>query len=303
MKKIFVLSFLLPSLLFAQKKDKNKKEDKPVIEVSAVENKMKDNPELIKLKEDNENLISENKRYKDLLSQVNNQFLVNTFNNFYTETYFKEQGFKKLDEKDERIYKNANLIADVILSVEDSNSDIYKKAAKSKIFKDNIQTLDEVYNVLEQQYDEQKVNEAIAKLEALKPFDTTSRIQIDKDEFIHALKNYKDVSCNAKDVFQKTYVAVQKNGKDGFNLSSFKSKEFDYTLAKKKSEESVIKFYETAKNKKYYPFLTKEIEKYKNNPTAFNDDSLIGDVCIKEEIKVIKEEIVVEEKSEETTTK
>lgn len=300
MKKIFVLSFLLPSLLFAQKKDKSKKEDQPEIKASAVENNKKDNPELIKLKEYNENLISENKRYKDLLSQVNNQFLVNTFNNFYTETYFKEQGFKKLDEKDERIYKNANLIADVILAAEDPNSETYKRAKKSKIFKENIQTLDEVYNVLEQQYDEQKVNEAITKLEALKPFDSTSRIQIDKDEFINALKNYKEVSCNAKEVFRKTYVAVQKAG---INLSTFKSKEFDTALAKKKSEESVVKFYETAKNKKFYPFLTKEIEKYKNNPTAFDDNSLIVDICTKEEIKVIKEEIVVEENSEETTTK
>ena len=247
----------------------------------------------------NENsIINENIKLKSALKKITE----NDINRYYPEFYDKlfsmnYNKLNKLSNEDIELYNYFVKTCSNIVLYEPNVGKLYQSC--SDIINNDIyiQQKDEIFKeVLNQKYDEKKVNEAITKLEALKPFDSTFKIQIDKDEFIHALKNYKDVSCNAKDVFQKTYIAVQKAG---ITLSAFKSIEFDNVLLKKNSEESVVKFYETAKNKKFYPFLSKEIEKYKNNPTAFDDNSLIVDICTKEEIK----EIVVEEKSEETTNK
>ncbi|MEG0695586.1 hypothetical protein [Algoriella sp.] len=293
--KIKYILILLPCIIFAQnkrdKRDKNKVKNTEIVETK---NEQKTVVVNSKDKEELEKLKVENKQLKDILTKVNSKYFISTFNNFYSDDYFKTQGFKILKEEDKNTISQAQLMVESILAAEDKNSEIYKRAEKSIVFTDYLKAMDEVYtDILKQKYDSVKVSSAIARLHNLPTFDKTSKVEVDKNSITEALVNYKDNACNATEVITKVQQGVIKSG---ISIATFKSKDFDNIIAKKKTEEPIIKFNELMnEDKMFNPFLVDKINDVKKNPTSFNQSTFIEEKYCQDKTKPLVEEAKKEE--------
>ncbi|MGV0978832.1 hypothetical protein [Algoriella xinjiangensis] len=302
--KIKYVLILLPCFIFAQskedKKEKNKGKNTEIVETKndqkTVVVNSKDKEELEKLK-------VENKQLKDILTKVNAKYFVSTFKNFYSDDYFKTQGFKILKEEDKNTISQAQLMVESILAAEDKNSEIYKRAKKSIVFTDYLKAMDEVFQtVMKEKYDSVKVSSAITRLHNLQKFDPTSKVEVDKNSITEALVNYKENACNATEVVTKIQQGVMKSG---ISIATFKSKDFDNIISKKKTEEPIIKFNQLMNDDKIFnPFLVDMINDVKKNPTSFNQSTFIDEKYCQVKTKPLAQEskvdtMIVQEKKEE----
>ncbi|MGV0845672.1 hypothetical protein ACTS9T_03630 [Empedobacter falsenii] len=254
MKKIIYLLIIFPCLLFAQNNNGEKTD-----------------------KNELESLSRENKELKEILKKVNEKYFNETFSNFYSDDYFKDQGYKKLNDSDKNTIDQSKLMSESILAVEDNDKPLYKRAVKSKVFNQYLITLDSVYeNVLSQKYDSIKVVKAIGQLKNLAQYDEASKMETDKVKFIKLLSDYKEKSCNVTSVITKIHQNVLNQG---YNVSSLTLAEFNNYINKGKDAISIQDFIQLTKEKDNYPYLVNKINEVKKKPVSFNQSDFIDKGC------------------------
>lgn len=295
--KIKYILILLPCFIFGQnygdKKDRNKGKNTEIVETKSDQKtvvvKSSERAEL-------EDLKDENKQLKDILTKINAKYFISTFNNFYSDDYFKTQGFKILKEKDNNTINQAQLMVESILAAEEKNSEVYKRAEKSIVFNDYLLAMDEVYqSVLKEKYDSIKVSSAIVRLHNLPKFDLTSKMEVDKNSMTESLVNYKDNACNATEIVTKLQQAFIKTG---LSLNTLTPKNFTDILAKKEKEEPIVKFNKLMnEDKEFNPFLVEKINYVMKNPTSFNQSTFIDEQYCQDKTKPLTGEINKENSS------
>ncbi|MFN4152332.1 MAG: hypothetical protein ACK4IX_15435 [Candidatus Sericytochromatia bacterium] len=161
-------------------KEKNKKE--------IVEKDQKCKIEIDKL--NNEVLL-----LKNIIKESNEYFLKEMFDETFSETYFKTRDLSKTDDSDN--FKFSNTLVKSI-NVE-ASPEVQKLCNKVADFNTNyLELLAIRENILNQKFDEKKVQEALEKIEKLPKIDSDSKLGIRKQSIRDLLFNYKENICILK---------------------------------------------------------------------------------------------------------
>lgn len=274
MNKVILISiFLFYFNLNAQNSNYDKKDKKELIqELENRDTKIKELEN--KIKKNNKNSIDSNLENEksiliDIISETNEAFLYDAFENKYVKNsnYFKETD---LSEYSELKFKNSNILLNSILNGKNTSNSDKKLCEKALLFNNNFIKLEiiskEVDSIINSRIDTLKVNQTIFKLDATS-FETNSKIQLQKEEFNGLLKNYAKYTCELR-------------------------KDLNKILINPKQDNQLVKNeYEKLKKSpiyKNYPYLIKVIDKVKNTLDTYVENEDLP--CQLFEKKVVKKQ-------------
>jgi hypothetical protein len=200
MKNLTIVTFLISMSIFSQNKDEIiKSKDEEI-------NKLKDKlqKELVekdkKSKIEIEKLNNEISLLKNIIKESNEYFLKEMFDETFSETYFKTRDLSKVDDSE-----NFKLSNTLVKSINvDASPEVQKLCNRVTDFNTNyLELLVIRENILNQKFDEEKVQEALEKIEKSPKIDTESKLGIRKQSLRDLLFNYKENICSLKKSLDK----------------------------------------------------------------------------------------------------
>lgn len=194
-KKLAIMSFFLSMSLFSQSKDeiiKSKDEEiKKLKEKNQKELVEKDQISKIEIDKLNKEVLL----LKNIIKESNQYFLKEMFDETFSETYFKTRDLSKTDDSDNFKFSNA-LVKSINVGASPEVQMLCNKVAD---FNANyLELLAIRENILNQKFDEKKVQEALEKIEKLPKIDKESKLGIRKQSIRDLLYNYKENICILK---------------------------------------------------------------------------------------------------------
>ncbi len=284
MKKIIsLLSILCFISGYAQNKDYTKMKDKELIvelnsrdkKIKVIESKIEELSKNNKLKKQNAELI-------DIITNANNVYLYEIFENRYIKdkNYFNDVD---IDDKTTSKIENSIVLVNTILAGKNCSSQDRSMGEKVLKLRTNylkfIELEKEYQNVIKEKSNEQNTASLVLKLDSLQ-FDLDSKLDKRKQEYLGLLKNYSKFTCE----LNKDIAKLLKNPKQ------------DNPLVKKAYED-------LKKNSAYkkYPYFIKILDKVINNYIIYVENEDLP--CLEKEETKPKEDSkevqkTIEEKKE-----
>ncbi|MEI6312723.1 MAG: hypothetical protein WCP57_10730 [Bacteroidota bacterium] len=251
MKKYLFAFLLISTTIFAQtSQDKNKSE---LLTQCTAEKEKLSNEKIGLEKKLNERMKKDSICIDSLRSIIindNKYWLKGLLDEKYTVSYFLETDLESTDIS-ERIIKS-NVYIQSIRAVE-LDGNIIAICNQALDFNENYKTLFEIKNsILNKKYDEEKVNDAISRIERLPQLKPNSKLDTRKNTILNALKNYLPISCDLKK-----------------RLDRFKD-------ADCKTSAMQLEFYKLENDPHYteYDYLRSIIRKMKNNAIDYTNNDL-----------------------------
>ena len=137
---------------------------------------------------------------KNIIKESNEYFLKDMFDETFSETYFKTRDLSRTDDSDNFKLSNA-LVNSINVG---ATADNQRLCIRVIDFNTNYLTLMTIReNVLNQKFDEKKVQEALEKKEKLTKIDADSKLGIRKQSIRDLLFNYKENICILKKSLDK----------------------------------------------------------------------------------------------------
>ena len=137
---------------------------------------------------------------KNIIKESNEYFLKDMFDETFSETYFKTRDLSKTDDSDNFKFSNALVKS---INVE-ASPEVQMLCNRVADFNANyLELLAIRENILNQKFDEKKVQEALEKIEKLPKIDTESKLGIRKQSIRDLLFNYKENICSLKKSLDK----------------------------------------------------------------------------------------------------
>lgn len=263
MKLLIVIFSFIPLFCFAQKDlDKYSKDElvRMINQKDQEYNTLKNNfDKLNKAKEAQANAFADSVEallearrqileLKFIIKDNNNVFLKEVFESKYTSKYFEETDLE-LEDKTEKFANSDILIKSVRVDASRQTLDLVLKALE---FNTNYITLFQIRQlVLNEKFNEEKVTEALKRIDSLPSLSPNTKLYNTKNRIISLLKNYKDATCDLKK-----------------SLDNLKSKIDQKALAP-----TYVK-YENAPKFKDYPYLVMVISRMKKDVLSYTPDAL-----------------------------
>lgn len=262
MKHLTIVTFLISMSIFSQSKDeiiKSKDEEiKRLKEKNQKELVEKDQKSKIEIDKINKEVLL----LKNIIKESNEYFLKDMFDETFNETYFKTRDLSKTDDSDNFKLSNA-LVNSINVG---ATAETQRLCIRVFDFNTNYLTLMTIReNVLNQKFDEKKVQEALEKIEKLPKIDADSKLGIRKQSIRDLLFNYKENICSLKKSLDK-----YKNKEDQSAIKPLYDKLIDDSRFKN------------------YPYLKQIIIDMKKDVTSYTgEDDLLP--CLDETQKNIEE--------------
>lgn len=275
MKHLTIVAFLISMSIFSQSKDeiiKSKDEEiKRLKEKNQKELAEKDQKSKIEIDKLNKEVLL----LKNIIKESNDYFLKDMFDETFSETYFKTRDLSKTDDSDNFKLSNALVNSINVGAIAETQ----RLCIRVFDFNTNYLTLMTIReNVLNQKFDEKKVQEALEKIEKLPKIDADSKLGIRKQSIRDLLFNYKENICSLKKSLDK-----YKNKEDQSAIKPLYDKLLDDPRFKN------------------YPILKQIISDMKKDVTSYtSEDDLLP--CLEEPQKNIHDN-KVEDKENTTPTK
>lgn len=177
--------------------------------------------EIKKLKEENnrtkKSLDEEIEKRNATLREVNEVWLWEPFKEKYSEKYFLETDFTKLNKDSKSRMDNSQLMSRSILLSEKKTSDKYRLAERVDRFNENYYIIDQIVKeVLEQKYDEEKVEKAIKKLTDAPEIENSYPLNKYKNDLLELLLGYKEANCSLSESLNGYFSAFSEKGSNPF---------------------------------------------------------------------------------------
>jgi hypothetical protein len=249
MKKYFFAFLLMSTAVLGQSSP-----DKTELLMQCTAEKVKLKNEKIELEKKLHEKTKIDSIYIDSLRSIiindNKYWLKGLLDEKYTDSYFAETDLEREDIS-KKIIKS-NVYIQSIRSVE-SESNVIATCNQALDFNKNYETLYEIqYSILNNKYNEEKVTDAINRIEKLPQLKPNSKLDTRKTTILNALKNYLPIICDLKT-----------------KLDRFKG-------ADCKTSAMQAQFYKLENDPIYkeYDYLRSIIHKMKNNAIDYKDEDL-----------------------------
>lgn len=264
-KNIIVIYFLFSLTGYAQNKDEMIKVKDTEIKIlkERLQNELESNLKINK--EDIKNLTAENLFLKDVIKETNKYYLKESFDDLFTEKYFKTRDLSKENDSENFILSGV-LVNSIKI---DAKGDLLNLCNKALSFNENYLTLLGIReNVLNKKYEEKIINESLDIINKLPALDETSNLNITKKRIYDLLFNYRTNICSLR----KTLDNYQE----------------------KRDQKAIFPLYEKLEKDptyKDYPYFKEVINAMKKDVKSFNgDDDLLS--CLPNVDKVETDKIV-----------
>ena len=187
---------------------------------------------------------------RSIIKNDNKYWLKGLLDEKYTDSYFAETDLEREDIS-KKIIKS-NVYIQSIRSVE-SESNVIATCNQALDFNKNYETLYEIqYSILNNKYNQEKVTDAISRIEKLPQLKPNSKLDTRKTTILNALRNYKELTCDLKRTLDQ-YVEVD---------------------CKTSAMQGEFTKLESDSNYREYAYLISIIRKVKNNKTDYRTEDL-----------------------------